>query len=139
MLGAIGKLHHVATINTTLVQAYIRFHAALCSVISLPGHSVEYWREVFLSLCSCAWVWSMFWGEAQSGAEPVLLHIFGLDGTLEWFGYLDNGQAPHTEQEATDGSGNCSTSLISTCMEGLTLLAQLATYGCACTHTHSSL
>ena len=86
MLGSIGKLHHVATINSTLVQAYVRFHAALCSVISLPGHSVEYWREVFMSLCSCARVWSMFWEEAQFGAEPVLLHNYGLDGTLKWFG-----------------------------------------------------
>jgi len=74
MLGAIGKLHHVATINTTPVQAYIRFHAAFCSVVSLPGHSVEYWREVFMR-CYCAGVWSMFRGEAQSGAEPVLFYI----------------------------------------------------------------
>ena len=39
-----------------------------------------------MSLCYCARVWSMFWGEAHSGAEPVLLHNYGLDGTLEWFG-----------------------------------------------------
>ena len=49
-----------------------------------------------MSLCSCVRVWSMFWGEPQSGAEPALLHNYGLDGTLKWFANLDNGQAPHS-------------------------------------------
>ena len=33
----------------------------------------------------------MFWGEEQSEAEPVLLHNYGLDGTLEWFGQATDG------------------------------------------------
>ena len=89
MLEAIGNLHHVATINTTLVQAYIRSRAALCSIFSLPEDWVEDWREVFMSLCYCAGIWSTFW--VRHSLELSLcynIRNYGLEGRLEWFEFV---------------------------------------------------
>ena len=90
---------------------------------------------------------STLWGEAQSWAETVLSHNCGLEGTLKWFG--QSWQWPTAPSHRAGGNWRTHWQwqlqhqphlhlhgLLSA--EGLTLLAQLATYGCTHMHAHSS-